>query len=193
MCGQKQCNNSRRSRRRKDQRHIRTGIPAASDTKRPKMRLQRPYIELDETTMDEVLTGLRSAAAWSKMYGAVEEILLAVIADRETEQTVIGCENGRFRAKKTSDVRCRCKRIIWYNIQYSAHDPHGTQGRVILFCYLETAAAPSQAGRRSQARSTPCSAPSAILLPTVDITCNGKRISASRSPAAYILPVNRFC
>ena len=60
-------------------------------------------VVLAETTREEILTRLRSVTAWSAMYDAIEEIVLAVIAgrvDRETEQTVVGCENGRFRAEE---------------------------------------------------------------------------------------------
>ena len=60
-------------------------------------------VVLAETAREEILTRLRSVTAWSAMYDAIEEIVLAVIAgrvDRETEQTVVGCENGRFRAEE---------------------------------------------------------------------------------------------
>lgn len=60
-------------------------------------------VELAETAMEEMLKRLCSATAWSKMYDAVEEIILAVIADRpngDMEQAVMGYNNGRFRTKE---------------------------------------------------------------------------------------------
>ena len=59
-------------------------------------------IELTETAREEILKRLCSLTAWSAMYGAVEEIVLAVIAERPdggAEQAVIGYDGGRFRAE----------------------------------------------------------------------------------------------
>ena len=59
--------------------------------------------ELAETARVEMLKRLRSVTAWSAMYGAIEEIVLAVIAERlggEAEQAVIGYDCGRFRAEE---------------------------------------------------------------------------------------------
>lgn len=59
-------------------------------------------IKLTETAREEILKRLCSLTAWSAMYGAVEEIVLAAIAGRpdgETEQAVIGYDGGRFRAE----------------------------------------------------------------------------------------------
>ena len=59
--------------------------------------------ELAETARVEMLKRLRSVTAWSAMYDAIEEIVLAVIAERpdgETEQAVIGWEDGRFRIEE---------------------------------------------------------------------------------------------
>ena len=60
-------------------------------------------IELTETAKQEMLKRLRSVIAWSKMYDAIEEIVLAVIAygaDGGAEQAVIGWEDGRFRIEE---------------------------------------------------------------------------------------------
>lgn len=60
-------------------------------------------IELTETAMGEMLKRLRSVTAWSKMYNAVEEIVLAVMADRadcETGQVAINYDSGRFRTRE---------------------------------------------------------------------------------------------
>ena len=61
-------------------------------------------IELTETARVEMLKRLRSVTAWSSMYDAIEEIVLAVIAERpdgEAEQTVIiDYDDGRFRAEE---------------------------------------------------------------------------------------------
>lgn len=59
-------------------------------------------IELTETAREEILKRLCSLTAWSAMYSAVEEIVLAVIAERPdggAEQAVIGYDGGRFRAE----------------------------------------------------------------------------------------------
>lgn len=60
-------------------------------------------VELVETAREEILTRLRSVTAWSAMYDAIEEIVLAVIAERpdgEAEQAVIGYDGGRFRTEE---------------------------------------------------------------------------------------------
>lgn len=60
-------------------------------------------VELVEDAREEVLTRLRSMTAWSAMYEAVEEIVLAIMAQRSgenTEQVVIGREDGRFRIEE---------------------------------------------------------------------------------------------
>ena len=60
-------------------------------------------VELAETARVEMLKRLCSVTAWSAMYGAVEEIVLAVIADEAdmgAEQAVIGWEDGRFRIEE---------------------------------------------------------------------------------------------
>ena len=60
-------------------------------------------VVLAETAREEILTRLRSVTAWSEMYDAIEEIVLAVIADRPdggAEQAVIGYDGGRFRAEE---------------------------------------------------------------------------------------------
>ena len=59
--------------------------------------------ELAETAREEMLKRLRSVTAWSKMYDAVEEIILAVIADRpdvDMEQAVMGYGDGKFRTEE---------------------------------------------------------------------------------------------
>ena len=60
-------------------------------------------IELAGAAREELLTRLRSTAAWSAMYDAVEDIVLAVIADRpdgDMEQAVMGYGDGRFRTEE---------------------------------------------------------------------------------------------
>ena len=61
-------------------------------------------IELTETAREEMLKRLRSVIAWSKMYDAIEEIVLAVIADGTDmgagQTVIIDYENGRFRAEE---------------------------------------------------------------------------------------------
>lgn len=61
-------------------------------------------IELTETAREEMLKRLRSVIAWSKMYDAIEEIVLAVIADGTDmgagQTVIIDYKNGRFRAEE---------------------------------------------------------------------------------------------
>lgn len=60
-------------------------------------------VELAETAREEILNRLRSVIAWSAMYDAVEEIVLAVMADRpdgETGHVAIDYDSGRFRIEE---------------------------------------------------------------------------------------------